>query len=316
MAEKTRTGFFYSPEYLNHRPGPTHPESPCRLNWIIGHLQKSDLWEQLFICQPEPADLAWIEQIHSSEYIRRVRSACAEGHLFIDCADVEVSSESYDVALLAAGGVLRAVDAVVTKELDNAFCAVRPPGHHAMRDEAMGFCLFNNIAIAAKYTQKKHGLGKLLIVDWDVHHGNGTQAAFYDDPTVFYFSTHQFPHYPGTGAVAEKGIGKGKGFTLNVPMPAFSSDDDYRRVFNEQLVPEAEKFRPQLILISAGFDAHINDPLSNIQLSEKCFGALTRIVKNIANQWAEGRIVSVLEGGYHPQGLPQSVAAHLYALMD
>lgn len=316
MIQKCKTGFYYSPKYLDHRPSPTHPESPHRLKWIVEDLQLGGLWENLLICEPQPADLKWIEQIHSFEYLKRIHDDCNKGKATIDSLDVEVSFESYDVAVLAVGGVLKAVDAVVTGELDNAFCAVRPPGHHAMHDKAMGFCLFNNIAIAAKYAQLKYGLEHILIVDWDVHHGNGTQAAFYGDPTVFYFSTHQYPHYPGTGAAEETGMEMGKGYTLNVPMPAFSTDDDYRRAFDEKLIPAAETFQPKLVLISAGFDAHADDPLSNIKLTDGCFGELTEIVKDIAEQWAKGRIVSVLEGGYHPTGLPRSVAAHLKVFIN
>lgn len=316
MPEKSKTGFIYSPKYLQHRPSTTHPESPERLRWIVDSLQKNSLWQKLVIISPVPAQVTWLEYIHSPHYIKRVQEACEEGNTMIDTPDVEVSSESFNIALLAAGGVLRAMDAVIKGEIDNAFCALRPPGHHALHDTAMGFCLFNNAAIAAKYVQKQYGLERILIVDWDVHHGNGTQAAFYQDPSVFYFSIHQYPHYPGTGAADERGSGEGWGYTLNIPMSAFSNDEDYRKAFDEQLVPAAEKFKPQLVLVSAGFDGHADDPLSSIQLSESCFGHLTQIVKSIAGQWAEGRIVSVLEGGYHRQGLPLSVAAHLSALIE
>jgi len=315
MSKKFNTAFIYSEKYLQHRPSATHPESPNRLKWIGAHLQKVGLWEQLLVQEPEPADNKWIEQIHSPEYIQRVHDLCKAGHSTIDCPDVEVSSESYNAALVAVGGVLKAVDMVVTQKVRNVFCAVRPPGHHALKDVASGFCLFNNIAIAAKYAQLEHGIGNVLIIDWDVHHGNGTQAAFYHDPTVFYFSTHQYPHYPGTGAAGETGTGEGRGFTLNVPMHPYSNDDVYRRAFIDELVPAAERFQPKLVLISAGFDAHVRDPLSSIQLTELCFNELTMIVKTIADRWADSRIISVLEGGYHPEGLPRSVAAHLRALV-
>ena len=215
---------------------------------------------------------------------------------------------------MAAGGVLAAVDAVMNKQVTNAFCAVRPPGHHAMENRAMGFCIFNNVAIGTKYVQKKYGLSNVLIVDWDVHHGNGTQAAFYDDPTVLYFSVHQYPFYPGSGSEAEKGEGKGLNYTINVPLPAGSGDDVYVKAFEEKLRPAALAFGPDFVFISAGFDAHENDLLGGMKVTADGFAELTRIVKAIAQRCCNGRIVSVLEGGYHLGGLAASVEAHIRVL--
>ena len=233
----------------------------------------------------------------------------------MDSMDTPISPESYEVALAAAGGVLGAVDAVMEKKIRNAFCAVRPPGHHATEDTAMGFCIFNNVAVATRYIQKQYNLSKILIVDWDVHHGNGTQAAFYDDPTVLYFSVHQYPFYPGTGSEAEKGNGKGLDHTINVPLPAGSGDSDYVRVFQERLRPAALAFSPDFVLISAGFDAHESDLLGSMKVTAQGFAKLTDVVKKIAEKCCAGRLVSVLEGGYHLEGLADSVEAHIRVLM-
>ena len=265
---------------------------------------------------PRRALSEWITTEHSLEYVARVAIACRGGDAHLDTMDVSVSPKSYDVALQAVGGVLAAVDAVMAGKVRNAFCAVRPPGHHALMDKAMGFCLFNNVALAARYIQKKHGLAKVLVVDWDVHHGNGTQAMTYADPTVLYFGIHQYPFYPGTGAAEEKGEGEGLGFTVNVPLPAGSGDAEYRKAFEEVLAPAARRFRPDFVLISAGFDAHANDPIGGMKVTAGGFADLTRIVRRVAAASARGRIVSVLEGGYDLKGLAASVEAHLRALME
>jgi acetoin utilization deacetylase AcuC-like enzyme len=228
--------------------------------------------------------------------------------------DVPISAESYEAALVAAGGVLSAIDAVVEKKAANAFCAVRPPGHHSLKDKAMGFCIFNNVAVGAKYIQKKHNLSDILIVDWDVHHGNGTQATFYDDPSVLYFSTHQYPFYPGTGSEAEKGDGKGLNYNINVPLPIGSGDADYVKAFKEKLEPAALAFSPDFVLISAGFDAHKDDLLGGMKVTADGFAQLTQIVKEISEKCCEGRLVSVLEGGYGLEGLADSVEAHIRIL--
>jgi acetoin utilization deacetylase AcuC-like enzyme len=201
-------------------------------------------------------------------------------------------------------------------EIANAFCAVRPPGHHALADRAMGFCIFNNVAIGTRYVQQQYAISKVLIVDWDVHHGNGTQAAFYDDPSVLYFSVHQFPFYPGSGTESEKGRGKGLNHTINVPLPGGSGDTEYLEAFAQKLRPAALAFAPQFVFISAGFDAHDNDTLGGMRVTTECYGKLTRIVKGIADQCCKGRLVAVLEGGYGLKGLAASVETHIRVLMD
>jgi acetoin utilization deacetylase AcuC-like enzyme len=311
-----RTAFVCSPRYRDHGTGPLHPEQPARLDAIERRLRESGLLETLLAVAPSPAPLEWVTKVHSPAYVERVRRLCAEGAPLIDTPDVPITTASYEVALLAAGGVLAAVDAVAAGRARNAFCAVRPPGHHALRDRAMGFCLFNNVAIAARYAQGKHGFAKVLIADWDVHHGNGTQAAFYDDPSVFYFSVHQHPFYPGTGESAEAGTGRGWSTTRNIPLPAGSDDAAYVRAFTEVLVPAALDFRPDFVFISAGFDAHQDDPLGGMRLTPAGYAALTRIVKELAARFCGGRIVAVLEGGYDLDGLAAAVEAHIRALQE
>jgi acetoin utilization deacetylase AcuC-like enzyme len=227
-----------------------------------------------------------------------------------------MSAGSLEAAYLAAGGVLAGIDAIMEKRIDHVFCAVRPPGHHAEAARAMGFCLFNNIAIAARYAQKRYGIQRVLIVDWDVHHGNGTQHSFEDDSSILFFSTHQYPHYPGTGRGTERGTGSGEGFTINVPMEAGGGDEEYRSIFQKVLTPAAERFRPEFILLSAGFDAHRDDPLASMTLTESGYADLTEIVVGIAKRHAGGRVLSALEGGYNLTALAASVDAHLTALLN
>lgn len=311
----TKTAFVYDPIYLRHQTPPGFPESPQRLLSIVKKLEKEKLIGRLLNLSYSPNTLEWIAAVHKKEYIERVKTICQQGVGYVDSSDVPVSGKSYDAAVAAVGGVLVAVDAVMKGKVRNAFCALRPPGHHALEDRAMGFCIFNNIAIAARYIQKKHKLARVLIIDWDVHHGNGTQAAFYDDPTVFYFSVHQYPFYPGTGAASEKGTGKGLNFTLNTPLPAGCGDTEYKKVFEEKLEPAALDFKPDFILISSGFDAQINDPIGGMNVTPEGFTCLTRIVMDIARKCCSGRIVSVLEGGYNLEQLADSVAAHIKTMM-
>ncbi len=308
-----KTGLVYHEDYLRHHAGVGHPERPERLESIMSYLITTKLIENLLMIEPYRSDINWIATIHTRDYIDSINQAYKQGYHYLD-ADTGISPDSYQTALLAAGGAMAAADAIMDDKIDNAFCAVRPPGHHAERNRAKGFCLFNNIAITAKYLQQKYQMKKVLIIDWDVHHGNGTQNAFYDDPTVFYFSIHQWPHFPGTGLQAEKGVGKGEGFTLNVPLSAGETNDDYIDVFENQLVPAAKNFRPNFILISAGFDAHIQDPLAGMQLTEKGYGQLTQIVVDLANEFCNGRLISLLEGGYNLEMLARSVAAHIEVL--
>lgn len=308
------TGFLYDPIYLKHDTGANHPERPERLTAIVERLEQKGLLDGLVRLKPAPASLQWITTVHTPDYVERVRQSCEVGVGYVDSPDAPASRASYEVALNAVGGVEAAIDAVVQGRIRNAFCAVRPPGHHALKDKAMGFCLFNNVAIAAKYLQRKHQLRNVLIVDWDVHHGNGTQAIFYDDPTVFYFSIHQSPLYPRTGSAEEKGEGKGLGFTRNVPLAAGSGDADYRKAFVEDLEPAAAGFKPDFVLISAGFDAAQGDLLGSMKVTPEGYAELTRIVKRIAERYSHGRLVSVLEGGYNADSLAASVEAHVRAL--
>jgi acetoin utilization deacetylase AcuC-like enzyme len=242
-----------------------------------------------------------------------VQAASARGQAALD-PDTIVCSDSYTVALKAIAGTLAAADAVMQGQVSQVFCAVRPPGHHATPQRPMGFCLFNNVAILARYLQRQHGLDNILIIDWDVHHGNGTQAIFDDDPSVLYFSVHQYPFYPGTGATTETGHGRGQGFTMNVPLPAGSGDDTYIAVFERQLLPRALAYRPDCVLISAGFDAHYADPLAHMQVTEEGYRRLTQIVKEIATTCSQQRLISVLEGGYNLEALGRSVQAHVEEL--
>jgi acetoin utilization deacetylase AcuC-like enzyme/formylglycine-generating enzyme required for sulfatase activity len=313
---KSKTGFVYDGIYLEHKTTPGHPESPQRLTAITEHLKATGLDAQLDHLTPRPAEEKWLRMVHAASYIERARLACAAGDDYLDSGDVPISTKSYEAAVLAAGGVLTAVDAVMAGKVANAFCAVRPPGHHAVEDRAMGFCIFNNVAIGAKYAQQQYDLAKILIVDWDVHHGNGTQATFYEDPSVLYFSVHQYPFYPGTGAEREIGRGKGLNSTINVPLPAGSDDSDFLEAFEQKLRPAAVAFAPDFVFVSAGFDAHENDTLGGMRVTTECFGKLTRIVKEIAGQCCKGRLVCVLEGGYGLDGLAASVETHIRVLMD
>lgn len=296
--------------------GAGHPESPDRLRAIVSRLEHGGVLSRLVPIQPFPASDEWITQVHATSYVETLkRRAPTIGYVSLD-PDTSMSPGSLPAAYLAAGGALAAADAIIGGLVDHAFCAVRPPGHHAERDRAMGFCLFNNVAIAARYVQRKHGMARVLIVDWDVHHGNGTQHTFDDDPSVLFFSTHQYPHYPGTGRETERGEGHAKGTKMNVPMAAGEGDDAYHEVFEKALIPAADAFKPDFILVSAGFDAHKDDPLASMRLTEEGYADLTRIVVGIAKRHSEGRLLSCLEGGYNLQALSASVERHLLALLD
>ncbi|MEC4888976.1 MAG: histone deacetylase [Nitrospira sp.] len=309
------TGLVYHPACLEHDMGMGHPESPNRLRAIVQQLEQSGTMARLTRIEPRKAEDEWITQIHTPSYLASLaKQAPSSGRVSLD-PDTSMSPGSLTAAYLAAGGALAAVDAIMNKEVAHVFCAVRPPGHHAEANRAMGFCLFNNVAIAARYAQKQHGLARVLIVDWDVHHGNGTQHSFEDDPSVLFFSTHQYPHYPGSGRDSERGRGAGEGYTINVPMEAGEGDDDYRRIFHEVLVPAADAFKPDFVIISAGFDAHKDDPLAGMGLTEEGYRDLTGIVAGIAQQHAQGRVLSSLEGGYNLTALAASVDAHIQALL-
>lgn len=311
-----KTGLVYHPAYLEHDMGAGHPESPHRLRAIMAQLEQSGTMTRLVTIEARKAEDEWITQIHTPGYVAALnRHAPAAGRVSLD-PDTSLSPGSLTAAYLAAGGALAAVDAVMAGAVDHTFCAVRPPGHHAEASRAMGFCLFNNVAIAARYIQKRHGLERILIVDWDVHHGNGTQHSFEDDPSILFFSTHQYPHYPGTGRASERGRGPGEGYTVNVPLEPGEGDDTYRTIFQKSLVPAADQFKPDFVLISAGFDAHRDDPLAGMGLTEEGYAELTRIVAGIAVKHARGRLVSSLEGGYNLTALASSVDRHIRVLLD
>lgn len=304
----------YHPDYLMHKTGFSHPESPDRLTAIMRRLDESSLLKKLIMIEPNPAKEEDILRVHSKRHFETIKNAWDNGCTALT-PDTPISEESYRIALLSAGGVLTGIDKIMAKEIDNGMALVRPPGHHAMPDQAMGFCLFNNVAIGARYLQKKYRIAKVLIVDWDLHHGNGTQDAFYEDPTVLYFSIHQYPHYPGTGSANEKGAGKGAGFTINVPVMGDTPADEFMKKFRDTLYDKAIEFSPDFILISAGFDAHRDDPLGNLMLTEASYGEMTKITLDIANTCCKGRVLSALEGGYNLNALALSVEAHLRAMM-
>ena len=309
-----KTGLLYDPVFLEHKTSQGHPECSERLQVSIQHLKQQSWFDSLAHLAPETADLKWIESVHNFDYIKRAQAACTSGSHFLDSMDVSICPKSYDIALLATGAVLEIADKVINKEIDNGLALIRPPGHHAEQDQALGFCLFNNVAILAKYLQQRHQLDKILILDWDVHHGNGTQHTFEDDPSVLYISTHQYPFYPGTGAYSETGILQGVGATLNCPMPAGASNGDYELAFKDKILPKIDEFRPEAIIISAGFDAHIDDPLGQINLSADFFAWMTERVMEKAEQYSDKRIISVLEGGYNLDMLPICIEKHLSTL--
>ena len=310
-----RVGFVYDPRYLGHEMGRSHPESPERLRAICSRLQSSGTWTQLHQLSPRRAERQWIELIHDPAYVDSLeRRSPKDGYASLD-PDTSMSPGTLEAAYLATGGALVAVDAMMKGDIDQAFCAVRPPGHHAEADRAMGFCFLNTVAIAARYVQQHYGIKRVLIVDWDVHHGNGTQHAFYEDATVLFFSTHQFPYYPGTGGATETGEGPGKGLTINVPFSGGQGDEEYQEVFQNVLVPAADQFQPEFVIISAGFDAHQDDPLASMDLTAQGYVELTRIVASIAENHSRGRILACLEGGYHLQALAESVDQHIQSLL-
>ena len=276
-----------------------HPEHAGRLEAVQHALDEDFLTERLMRLEAIPVDAESVQAVHTARYLALLEKTCELDTVAMLGADTYVTPQSYEIARLAAGGVQRTVDAVLRSETDNALALVRPPGHHATPSMGMGFCLLNNVAIAARYAQRVHAVERVLIVDYDVHHGNGTQDVFYADPTVLYISTHQFPLYPGTGAVQETGEGKGAGYTLNIPLTPGVGDDGYARVFEAVIIPAARRFQPQLILVSAGFDGHWADPLANMRLSLAGYDHLTRALIDAARELCQGRIVFVSEGGYN-----------------
>lgn len=309
-----RTGFVSDPLGLEHVTPEGHPESPARLTAILGELDRSGLARTLEAIPPRDATAAEIERCHAHDYAETVRYEISTGARVLSTGDTYVCPASWRAAVRAAGCAVAATDAVLEGRVRNAFCAVRPPGHHATANAGMGFCIFNNAAIAARHAQQQHDLERVLVVDWDVHHGNGTQDIFWRDGSVFYFSTHQWPLFPGTGARSETGAGEGKGTTLNIPVPRGTTGTQIIRHFESELVPAMKKFRPEFVVISAGFDARVDDPLAGLLVTDADFASLTKIVLGIAHEHAKDRVVSVLEGGYNLAGLASATAAHLRAL--
>ncbi len=304
-----KTAVVVDKEFLKHRPGDSHPERPARVKVLLDLADELDRGKFQLLA-PKPAHRADIEATHGKDYVRLIEATAAHDVYALD-GDTITCRDSFGVSILAVGGLLQLIDAIAAKEVQNGFALVRPPGHHALRHRAMGFCLFNTMAIATEYVKRAHAAKKVMIMDWDVHHGNGTQDAFYDDPSVLFISTHQFPFYPGSGAVNEVGVDAGAGFTLNIPLPAGCADAEYLQVFHELVVPAAERFQPDWILVSAGFDPHRRDPLGGMGVTEEGFAAMARQLLMLAEKFADRRIAFLLEGGYDLAGLKNSVAAVL-----
>ncbi|MEK7722822.1 MAG: histone deacetylase [Acidobacteriota bacterium] len=310
-----KTALIHHPIYQKHNTGEGHPETPKRYEVVMKALKADEtLWQNLTEIKSEQASQGLIQAAHTKEHFKRVEGAFENGLDRLD-ADTTISMQSFDASLFAAGGACRAVDVVMSGEAQNAFVAVRPPGHHASGETAMGFCLFNNIAVAARYAQNRYKeVERVAIIDWDVHHGNGTQGIFYDDPSVYFFSMHQYPWYPGTGAKGETGFSKGLGYTKNLPVKAQTKPSEQKQMFNAAIEEIAKNFKPDLIMISAGFDAHLTDPLGQLMLQDADFVQMTRTIKQWADDVCEGRLVSVLEGGYNLETLGKTVATHVAEL--
>lgn len=307
-----KTAFVHSPVYALHDTG-AHPETARRLQSVQAAFERRGTLENILKLSPGAASEEALTRVHQAQHVQRVAHACQAGEPALD-PDTRICEASWQAALLAAGGACAAVDAVVTGQADNAFVLCRPPGHHATPGRAMGFCLFNNVAVAARHAQVQHGLERILIIDWDVHHGNGTQDIFYSDPSVFFLSFHQDRHYPFSGALHERGEGRGEGFTLNRPLRSRTPAAVYRQVFQDALQQVRAQFRPDLVLISAGFDAHLHDPLGELMLEDPDYAALTELVLELAARDCQGRLVSLLEGGYNLQTLGDTVATHVETL--
>lgn len=307
-----RTGIVKDWQYMEHNMGAFHVENPKRIETIYNMVEKEITFPFLEI-KPRPAKEEEIQTVHSPSYVKILKETSGKERVYLD-PDTATSSRSYEVALLAAGGLLEAIDLIMGGKIKNGFALVRPPGHHAEASRAMGFCLFNNVAVGAEYLIKKHGLKRILIIDWDLHHGNGTQHSFYDRNDVLYLSTHQFPHYPGTGYWDETGQGNGEGFTVNVPLSSGKTDEDYLFTYRKILSPITALFKPEFILVSAGFDIYKADPLGGMKISEEGFGALTSEFLTLAKDFSKERILFTLEGGYDLNGLREGVKQVLLQL--
>jgi len=309
------TALIADPKCLRHDTGFGHPECPERFTAVHDALKTAGLLAKMERIEPRVVTAEDLQLVHQPRYLEIAEHEITSKLPQLSTGDTAISPASWEAACVAAGSGLAAVDAVVGGKVANAFCLVRPPGHHANADTGMGFCILNNVALAARHAQKRHGLKRVLIVDWDVHHGNGTQDIFYADGSVFFFSTHQWPWYPGTGPARETGVGPGKGTTMNVPLPAGSGRAEIFGAVEKQLIPAMDHFQPELVVISAGFDSRIGDPLGHFELTDQDFADLTKLVCGIADNYALGRVVSLLEGGYSLTGLASAAVAHVAALM-
>jgi len=310
----SRTGVVCHDLYKQHLASLPHVESPQRLQVIYDMLDAADMAGKFVSISPRPAthdELAWV---HSHSHIKRVAGTDGKDHMSLD-PDTQTTPLSYQAAKLAAGGLFSLVDKIFDGTIKNGFALVRPPGHHAERDRAMGFCLFNNVALGARYAMNTYGVKKILIVDWDLHHGNATQNTFYTDAAVLYFSTHQFPYYPGSGYLTELGQGDGQGFTVNVPLGPGHGDAEFFQIFKHILYPIASAFKPELIFVSAGFDTYVGDPLGGMKVTPQGYAAMTRLIMDLARSYASERVAITLEGGYHLTGLRESVRAVLMELV-
>lgn len=308
-----KTAVFKSDLFLMHDPGQNHPERIDRLRVIYSYLDRPEIKEKFIFPSFEPAGKEHLLKNHDKELIDRVASTAGKTFDFLD-QDTGTSAQSFDAACLAAGSLMAGVDMLFDREIDNGFALVRPPGHHAERGRSMGFCLFNNIAVAAHHAKDTLGLERILIIDWDLHHGNGTQFSFYDSDKVLYLSTHQYPYYPGTGSVEEVGEGAGEGYTLNVPLQGGLNEKDYAAIYNDVVVPVGRAFRPQLILVSAGFDIFKGDPLGSMSVGAAGFAYMARTLVHLAEEVCEGKILMTLEGGYNLKGQRDGVIAVLTEL--
>ena len=309
------TGLVFDSAFVRHDPGPTHPESPNRYRAIKKAFDHAGLFDKLVHIAARAATDDDLHLCHTRAYLTAVRHDVARKSPMLSTGDTTLGEHTLEVATLAVGAALSAVDAIMTGKVRNVFAAVRPPGHHATASRGMGFCVFNNAAIAARYARKVYGVERVLIADWDVHHGNGTQDIFYEDHSVFFFSTHQSPWYPGTGAADETGAGSGKGTTMNCPFPAGSGHADIVGAFRKKLLPAMVTYRPELVILSAGFDSRRGDPLGRFVLRDEDFRELTEIAMEIADASAKGRLLSVLEGGYNLTGLGSAATAHVEGLL-
>ncbi len=312
--EDKLTGIFAHPKCRQHDPGEGHPECPARYDAVLDGIRSCVPEDRVEYVEPQPATDEHVLMCHTREYLTTVKRDMELGFPSLTTGDTDICERSLEAAYMAVGCVVAAVDAVVAGRVANTFCVTRPPGHHATSSRGMGFCIFNNVAIGVRHAQRAHGIGRALVVDWDIHHGNGTQEIFYEDPSVFYFSTHQWPLYPGTGRSDETGRGQGWGFTLNCPFASGSGRTEIIGAFREKLLPAMRKFMPEMVFVSAGFDSRAGDRLGQFTLEDDDFAEMTRIVVAVAAEYCSGRIVSCLEGGYSLDGLASAAGVHVREL--